>query len=605
MEQKAPPASPKDLPQNSAESSQTESSQEDLQSTSFKSVKDKLKSMNLMVLALGVAGAISMIAGLVLVISANIKYIPDYVKLASYVILLASIHLGALKLSERFPLSSYILHFLGSASVIGGLALFCQTFNIDWPGVNCLLIWAVLIAPVGLVLTHRWIISLAVANLYIWLGYSPFFDIIMEFQHVPPFVYFSAGVISVNLIVVSWLAKGYNDILKPLRFLSIGVLALYLLSCISINDSDSSFSLGLFSLPIFVYIMFIANIVGLVLMISNKQKKLIKQEDYDGTGLGMVEVLGLQTACSMLLFASMFCFIYSAISVFVMLGFAYLFLFYGNKEGNKSYKILGTIGLISGCINYIIHSVGYDEYHFFVAIFFGLAHIIAVLMFFEKTEESLAVKIIRNIVIFIMASIVFVSMVLYVFDNFTIETEDVYGINSFMFILNILLLIIACVMEYIAKSKGYYGKNIVASILLILFMIAPLIAYPSFLFSILWFLGCGYFFLVGQMEDRDFPTKASTVAIIVGVFVNIETLSLPIVIIIGGVVLVLVGLNKKSASFVSSGAWAVGAGVLIQFFSAFRLLQGGLMLMAMGATFLIAAFIIEKFRKSLIKHYID
>ncbi len=123
--------------------------------------------------SIGILGAIVLCFGVILIISANWKNLNDLTKILGFIIMLGGSHFAGLYFSNKnYQNTASCFHFLGAGLVIAGIGLMAQIFHLNGEIKDSLLIWLIMIAPLGILLKSRSIILLSVIIFTLWCDFQ-------------------------------------------------------------------------------------------------------------------------------------------------------------------------------------------------------------------------------------------------------------------------------------------------------------------------------------------------------------------------------------------------------------------------------------------------
>jgi uncharacterized membrane protein len=171
---------------------------------------------------IGFFGGITVILGLILVISHNWSTIPNTIKILAYITTLLTFHFAAYKLHDSHQRIAHILHFIGAGYVIAGIGLIAQIYHLSSNDGRAFLLWSILITPLAIILKHKWIGVMVMFSFYTWIHinlgvhYNSFVDIRSSV------VYFTT--ISTSMILIPLFFKLVNNCFDHVRFFGIGIL---------------------------------------------------------------------------------------------------------------------------------------------------------------------------------------------------------------------------------------------------------------------------------------------------------------------------------------------------------------------------------------------
>ncbi len=118
-------------------------------------------------------GALLVVAGIILLISANWAAIPRLVKVVIGLALMLGAHAGGWWLREvrhDFPKAGEALHFVGAGLFLANIALLGQVYNLSSRLPNAIALWFVGIAPLGWILHSKAQHVLSLLAFGVWFG---------------------------------------------------------------------------------------------------------------------------------------------------------------------------------------------------------------------------------------------------------------------------------------------------------------------------------------------------------------------------------------------------------------------------------------------------
>lgn len=121
--------------------------------------------------ALGWLGAAALGLGVILLISANWRHIPDPVKIAAFLLLFASVHAAGLAIRWRglpYRKTAEAFHFLGGILFIAGIGLISQIYHLNGAPANAVMFWIAAVAPLAFLLTSPGLSVLSLFAIVLW-----------------------------------------------------------------------------------------------------------------------------------------------------------------------------------------------------------------------------------------------------------------------------------------------------------------------------------------------------------------------------------------------------------------------------------------------------
>ncbi|HMP82880.1 MAG TPA: DUF2157 domain-containing protein [Verrucomicrobiota bacterium] len=159
-------------------------------------------------------GAVLVLAGIVLLISANWEDIPRGIKIAAGIVLMLGAHAGGWWLREvrgEYRKTGEALHFIGAGLFLANIALIGQIYHLVSRPPNALLLWLAGIAALPWLLRSKALHFLVLAGFGIWFG--------MEINERDSLVYFGGDqnqLLVYSLMGLIYLGFGY--VLRRTRF---------------------------------------------------------------------------------------------------------------------------------------------------------------------------------------------------------------------------------------------------------------------------------------------------------------------------------------------------------------------------------------------------
>ena len=179
--------------------------------------------INAFINVVGFLGGLTILLGLILIISHNWSSIPNIIKISAYLVTLAGFHFVACLVNKNHAKISQILHFIGAGYVLAGIGLIAQIYHLSSEDGTSFLMWFVMILPLVFILKHKWIGVMAVFSFYTWLtinsAHSGHFESAKNIA-----IYFST--ISISLILIPRVIGSFNDCFDNVKFFGAGLLLL-------------------------------------------------------------------------------------------------------------------------------------------------------------------------------------------------------------------------------------------------------------------------------------------------------------------------------------------------------------------------------------------
>lgn len=119
--------------------------------------------------AMGVLGALALAFGIILIIATNWWMFSDFTKISCFIMLMGGCHFAGLYLTKKgYEKIAVSLHLLGAGLFIAGIGLMAQIFNLSSQTGESFLIWAVMIAPLAVLLRSGLVALLSIFAFSLW-----------------------------------------------------------------------------------------------------------------------------------------------------------------------------------------------------------------------------------------------------------------------------------------------------------------------------------------------------------------------------------------------------------------------------------------------------
>ena len=256
---------------------------EELQKFAIKN--NSKSSVNIFISIIGLIGAIAIVAGLILVISHNWWKISNSIKIFTYILTLIMFHIVGVLLNNKYPKVSSTLHFIGAGYVLAGIGLMAQIYHLSSTDGKAFLMWFIMIAPMAVVLRHRWIGIMSLFSFYLWLniylGYYGYYK-----SSINSLFYYT--IFATNLIVLSKLFT--NNYFSSIKGFGAVIIAI-ILALMGFNHEMRVYNRGL-SFHWLIIVLALFNFVGLLYFLVKEQRKKINFGFDTGTSvLLMITIL--------------------------------------------------------------------------------------------------------------------------------------------------------------------------------------------------------------------------------------------------------------------------------------------------------------------------
>jgi len=305
----------------------------------FASQENGRATIGLITTIFGLIGGLTILLGLILLISSNWYQISKPIKIGGFLCLLPLSHFLAIKLQNKFPKTSHIFHLLGASFVIAGIGLVAQIYNLSSKDGATFLMWFVLIFPLAFILQSQWIATLSIATFYTWVNiYLSYHDAFTNFNTL----FIAQTIFSINLICIPLLLKSPQYCFKYVRVCGVLFLAIILAVAGFVHMSGLAREIVQYNFHPIVLIALAFNVVAITYLVINSQ---VTQSKYEIYGL-----LLLALTIFVALFATNNSYLLSFLAWVLWFAFGFWFIFYGNFIADKSYINLGTWGLALGVI---------------------------------------------------------------------------------------------------------------------------------------------------------------------------------------------------------------------------------------------------------------
>lgn len=314
---------------------------------------------------IGFLGGLTVLLGLILIISHNWSNIANIVKISFYLISLAGIHLAAYFINDNHPKTSQILHFLGAGYVIAGIGLIAQIYHLSSEDGKSLLLWFIMIFPLAFILKHKWIGIMATFIFYAWLTInSNYYGHLKSIENTA--IYFSTTAIS--LILIPRIIASFSDCLNSVKFFGIALLLQIVISMGFVHDMQSQSSLAEISLhPV--------TIILLVLNLSTLLYLLIRQQNDNSDR--HLSLLLLITNLLPFIINKNNLIVISIIYWIIWFYFSAIMIYQGLLKGEKNSITLGSWCIVIGLIARFLDIIGTLLFTGSMFILFGIILIIA------------------------------------------------------------------------------------------------------------------------------------------------------------------------------------------------------------------------------------
>ena len=114
-------------------------------------------------------GGIAIILGAILIVSNNWNQIPNLIKISTYLLILAGLHISAYILRETQPKISRIIYIIAAGYVLAGIELVAQIYHLSIKNGQAYLVWFFMILPMALLLRDGWIGIMSLIGFYLWV----------------------------------------------------------------------------------------------------------------------------------------------------------------------------------------------------------------------------------------------------------------------------------------------------------------------------------------------------------------------------------------------------------------------------------------------------
>jgi uncharacterized membrane protein len=350
---------------------------EDLQEFAIKNYSKSL--VNNSINIIGFIGALAMIGGAILIISHNWWHIPNIVKILSYVFILILIHIAGDFFKESYPKISSILHFIGSGYILAGIGLMAQIYNLSSDDGGAFLLWFLMIAPMAIILKHRWIGVMSVLSFYLWVNiYLTSNGYYREFENI--IFYFS--IFGVNLILIPKLLNQINGCFDNIKATGASIIAII----VSVMGFAHEFSFEKVSFNWIIALISIFNIVAIFYLLLKEKKEKAPFKS------GAILLILLTTVTLLPMIAEKGFFLISVLYWVLHFLLGAFLIYRGSLNTSSAYVNYGVWYIVIGIILRFVDLVGTMLFTGGMFILFG-AILLSIAFAAEKFRKKLIIKI--------------------------------------------------------------------------------------------------------------------------------------------------------------------------------------------------------------------
>ncbi|MEZ5690803.1 MAG: DUF2157 domain-containing protein [Rickettsiales bacterium] len=205
--------------------------------------------------AMGILGALALAFGVILIIATNWWMFSDIAKISGFITLMGSCHFTGLYLAKNgYEKVAVSLHLLGAGLFIAGIGLMAQIFNLSSQTGESFLIWAVMIAPLAVLLRSGLVALLSIFAFSLW-G-DTYLDYLFSYRAFPSIMAFNAAIALSSALGGVLLKKKASDIAPYLQAAGmIGLVGFLYLFGFYHNFGYSDFKVGSGALISFIAII--------------------------------------------------------------------------------------------------------------------------------------------------------------------------------------------------------------------------------------------------------------------------------------------------------------------------------------------------------------
>lgn len=351
------------------------------------------KSISSFTNSIGIFGGITIILGIILIISSNWDKMSDLVKISAYTALLIGFHISAYLLRIKSPKISQIIYFITAGYILAGIGLIAQIYNLNSENGEAYLIWFLMIIPMAIILRDGQIGLMAMVGFYIWANINAninFYQFSGSFQGQ---LLFATTIIS-SMILLSrtfvYLKYSFNQI-KLIGYLPLGIVTFLMGFAHDILPTEKLRSISLHPITIAIIVF------NAVCLTNNFIKNFRDRKN-------LLHIIQLPEFIIVILnLVPLFIFVDSKLSISISYWIIWflscgLMIYRGEIEKNKTLINVGTWCFMIGIMGRFFDLVGTMLFTGSIFILFGVV-LILIAYIGEKYRKNLIKKVFKNYVI--------------------------------------------------------------------------------------------------------------------------------------------------------------------------------------------------------------